>query len=1062
MALTNRSPVTVSGHGGSGSDVDQQDRADPSARPATSSSHLLRIEGSWISTLHTSFAYLAFGTAFVVACYTHYHKIVRNEFFGYPQEWLPSVSATIGDRYPARSIFQILIALTAGPRFLLVLLWFALCRATPQGRRSWTPKALLGVALVRTVSCGGWVYITSTDDHQTHDVAMIAYMLLTLPYMLCMISTTASTPLAVTDRAALRAAKKWRTVFFASFFAAIVPLVYFFIQHKVHHVPGAYSVYAIFEWALIILDVAFDAVAGYEFALVDVVVRESAAVAKKSDTDVEERATARAAGSAHAAVHSGFAGFLLSAGLRHFVADTYLAFVFWTLFTALGACIWYFPLWHMGISGYEAFLFITLTPFLLGIAPLRRLIRTYRGVFHALSLVGIAAYLVTDPVYRLLMVSFGTGFATLTWTATWYDSKVSALAGRLDYDVMAWLTGLLLSVVVKAMGRTNNLIWPIMNAETGGWNGVGLVLGLAACADVLFRGKLAYDTTRERHPTSPVPGSGPLDSAKGDRGLSATSYRQGSGLASLGSALGLGSLIFCLHSMYTDSSTVARWAVDGYPHPGPSPVPWGFLIMVALAVGAWISPRACVRSWAWFATGCAATAALYAFPGTPGFLGGVVMAVYATSVAPLFIRSASRFAPGRTLGLAMLVYCLLVLAHVWVVAYAFVPGGPVLRERTWVVLTIMLALIGAGLASARSSPAERATIHAATATTPSSGVSYSAAVKQSAAASLPRRVPTFISAFFTRAQKRQVLTTWMALLALGLGTMVVRMPISAPMPYHPEQHVLTTAIWTIHFALDNNMWVSERRMVAAIRELEIDVIGLLESDLGRIIMGNRDFLQSLAEDLNMYTDYGPSPIKHTWGCSMLSKFPIKRSTHHLLPSPAGELACAIHATLDVYGRDVDVIVSHNGQEEDPLDRFLQTTELARIMRESINPFVFLGYVVTKPHQEIYNILINDGRMHDIDPSDADRWCQYVAYRGLQRTGYARVARGTITDTEIQMGKFIVDGRTYNNTEVDARSASNLRVEESHYPPALHFPAQFRGKGQRGHFYHVFNEPRYYE
>jgi len=44
----------------------------------------------------------------------HYHKIVQNEWFGYPQEWFPSVSATIGDRYPERSFFQLFIALTSG------------------------------------------------------------------------------------------------------------------------------------------------------------------------------------------------------------------------------------------------------------------------------------------------------------------------------------------------------------------------------------------------------------------------------------------------------------------------------------------------------------------------------------------------------------------------------------------------------------------------------------------------------------------------------------------------------------------------------------------------------------------------------------------------------------------------------------------------------------------------------------------------------------------------------------------------------------------------------------
>ena len=55
------------------------------------------------------------------------------------------------------------------------------------------------------------------------------------------------------------------------------------------------------------------------------------------------------------------------------------------------------------------------------------------------------------------------------------------------------------------------------------------------------------------------------------------------------------------------------------------------------------------------------------------------------------------------------------------------------------------------------------------------------------------------------------------------------------------------------------MWSSEYRVRDLIKELEIDVIGLLESDLQRIIMGNRDTTQFLAEDLGMYVDYGPGP-----------------------------------------------------------------------------------------------------------------------------------------------------------------------------------------------------------
>lgn len=40
------------------------------------------------------------------------------------------------------------------------------------------------IGLIRTLSCGGWVYITSTDDHDVHDVFMILYMVCNLPWMI--------------------------------------------------------------------------------------------------------------------------------------------------------------------------------------------------------------------------------------------------------------------------------------------------------------------------------------------------------------------------------------------------------------------------------------------------------------------------------------------------------------------------------------------------------------------------------------------------------------------------------------------------------------------------------------------------------------------------------------------------------------------------------------------------------------------------------------------------------------------------------------------------------------
>jgi hypothetical protein len=128
------------------------------------------------------------------------------------------------------------------------------------------PKIIAAIGVLRTFLCGGWVYVTSTDDHGFHDITMIGYLLCTLPWTLGVISMSPLNPRAL----------KYRKLLAASFFGMLVPLIYFFIQHKVHRVAGgttplgiililAYTIYAFFEWALVLLDAGFDAVSYLDF-----------------------------------------------------------------------------------------------------------------------------------------------------------------------------------------------------------------------------------------------------------------------------------------------------------------------------------------------------------------------------------------------------------------------------------------------------------------------------------------------------------------------------------------------------------------------------------------------------------------------------------------------------------------------------------------------------------------------------------------------------------------------------------------------------------------------------
>lgn len=73
------------------------------------------------------------------------------------------------------------------------------------------------------------------------------------------------------------------------------------------------------------------------------------------------------------------------------------------------------------------------------------------------------------------------------------------------------------------------------------------------------------------------------------------------------------------------------------------------------------------------------------------------------------------------------------------------------------------------------------------------------------------------------------------------------------------------------------------------------------------------------------------------------------------------------------------------------------------MGSSPRPLILLSYLVTKPLEGNYNTYVSElSHMKDIDPTDWDRWCEYILFKGLKRTGYARVSRDTITDTEIQV------------------------------------------------------------
>jgi len=248
---------------------------------------------------------------------------------------------------------------------------------------------------------------------------------------------------------------------------------------------------------------------------------------------------------------------------------------------------------------------------------------------------------------------------------------------------------------------------------------------------------------------------------------------------------------------------------------------------------------------------------------------------------------------------------------------------------------------------------------------------------------------------------------------------------------HKEAHkpigIIRSGIWAIHFGMDKNLQNTEYMIANVIKAMDLDVIALVETDTNRNLMGPRDMVGDIAARLGWYVHRGPPTLTSNWGCALLSRFPLEGARGMTLPSPDGEIACAISAVLNVEGHRVHFLMNHNGQEEDIIGRELQTKAMAELVEKEHPdlPVVFGGYVVASPNSINYHYLFRndrgtDGPLHDLIPDDYDRWCLYVGYRpasaerqeDIVPVSMARLHHGGISDTEMQMTAFALYPRGF--------------------------------------------------
>jgi hypothetical protein len=155
-----------------------------------------------------------------------------------------------------------------------------------------------------------------------------------------------------------------------------------------------------------------------------------------------------------------------------------------------------------------------------------------------------------------------------------------------------------------------------MNENTGGYNKTGILLALLAITELSLR------------PAAKVP-------VPVQKGSVSKSW--------VNSGLALGSLIFALHNLLADSTTLIAWSWTGYPVQGPVPHLHGYLTITAQSIGLAIPALlpsdlvSIVCHPLWFAYGAVSAYVMYRYRDWVGYFGGLNLAVFCMSVLPMVL-----------------------------------------------------------------------------------------------------------------------------------------------------------------------------------------------------------------------------------------------------------------------------------------------------------------------------------------------------------------------------------------------------------------------------------------
>lgn len=178
--------------------------------------------------------------------------------------FLPSISAAIGNYRTQRFVWGAAIAIHAGPRFLFTSMYRRYYKDILSNKAQlWASIACI-LNIVENVALIGLTFIPSAYNYAIHEKCFMTFMLTSELYMVMtciLLSRFRAQPATNVESKSLRLKYQLLAINMVSFALA----GYFFIRHNLYCEPGVYSLFALCEYVVVLTNMAFHMTASWDF-----------------------------------------------------------------------------------------------------------------------------------------------------------------------------------------------------------------------------------------------------------------------------------------------------------------------------------------------------------------------------------------------------------------------------------------------------------------------------------------------------------------------------------------------------------------------------------------------------------------------------------------------------------------------------------------------------------------------------------------------------------------------------------------------------------------------------